>query len=344
MNDYLIEVKDLKTHFFVPEGVARAVDGASFSIRRGKVLGVVGESGCGKSVTARSIMNMVRKPGRVVEGKIFLHREDGESLDLLKLDPHSDEMRAIRGGEIAMIFQEPRASLSPVHTVGNQLVEIIRLHQDVDADEAERLGIDILHRVGLPKPEQIMRSYSFQLSGGMCQRVMIAMALSCRPSLLIADEPTTALDVTTEAQILDLMQQLQDEFGMSIMFITHDLGVIAEMADEVAVMYLGRVVERGSVRDIFHHPKHPYTIALLESLPRLEQHSEWLNTIPGVVPDPYTEHAGCPFFARCRERMPDVCDRIVPPPVVLGPDREVRCLLHGGAEEAVSHYKEKIHD
>lgn len=336
MTDYLVEVRNLQTHFVGVEGTARAVDGASFSIKRGQVLGVVGESGCGKSVTARSILNMVRPPGRVVDGEIIYHRQAGESLNLIDLPPMSDEMRAIRGGEIAMIFQEPRASLSPVHTVGDQVSENILLHQQVSREEANQRALNMLREVGLPKPEQIMKSYPHQLSGGMCQRVMIAMALSCRPRLLIADEPTTALDVTTEAQILDLMQSLRAESGMSIMIITHNLGVVAEMADEVAVMYLGRVVEQGSVEEIFYSPKHPYTRALLESLPRIEQDKEWLATIPGIVPDPYRIHSGCPFFARCRERMPGVCDQIVPVPVDVGGGHEVRCLLYGGAEAAVS--------
>jgi oligopeptide/dipeptide ABC transporter ATP-binding protein len=334
--DYLVEVKDLHTYFYVVEGEARAVDGASFAIRRGQVLGVVGESGCGKSVTARSILNMVRPPGRIAAGEIIYHRTPEESINLTDLPPMGREMRAIRGGEIAMIFQEPRASLSPVHSIGDQVTENILLHQQVSRAEAERRGLEMLRQVGLPKPEQIMRSYPHQLSGGMCQRVMIAMALSCHPRLLIADEPTTALDVTTEAQILELMQALQADYGMSIMFITHNLGVVAEMADEVAVMYLGRVVEKGTVIDIFDNPKHPYTRALLESLPRIEQDKEWLATIPGIVPDPYKVHAGCPFFARCSERMPGVCDTIVPPPVDLGDGHEVRCLLYGGAEEAIS--------
>ncbi len=326
-SDYLVEVRDLQTHFFGIEGVARAVDGATFAITRGQVLGIVGESGCGKSVTARSILNMVRPPGKVVGGEIIFQRQPGETVNLLDLPP--DDMRAIRGGEIAMIFQEPRASLSPVHTAGDQVSENILLHQKVSRQEANRRALEMLQQVGLPKPEQIMKSYPHQLSGGMCQRVMIAMALSCHPRLLIADEPTTALDVTTEAQILDLMQALQAEFGMSIIIITHNLGVVAEMADEVAVMYLGRIVEQGAVEDIFYEPKHPYTRGLLESLPRIEQEREWLATIPGVVPDPFKIHTGCPFFARCRERMPGVCDRIDPPLVTVGAGHEVRCLLYG---------------
>ena len=325
-HDYLIEVKDLQTYFYGMEGVARAVDGASFGIRRGRVLVIVGESGCGKSVTARSIMNMVSRPGRITGGEILYHRAPSETVNLADLPPMGDVMRAIRGGEIAMIFQEPRASLSPVHTAGDQVSETILLHQRVSREEAEGRTLELFRQVGLPKPEQVMRAYPHQLSGGMCQRVMIAMALSCNPRLLIADEPTTALDVTTEAQILELMQSLKDDLGMSIMIITHNLGVVAEMADEVAVMYLGRVVEQGPVEDIFYHPKHPYTRALLESLPRIDQEKEWLATIPGIVPDPYRLHEGCPFYARCRERMPGICDTTTPP--LIGTTHSVRCLLY----------------
>ena len=328
----LIEVRNLQTHFFTAEGVVQAVDGASFSINRGKVLGVVGESGCGKSVTARSIMRMVSAPGKIIGGEIHYHRQNGSGVDavvdLLELPPMSDEMRAIRGGEIAMIFQEPRASLSPVHTVGDQISENILLHQRVTEQEAWEQAIEMLHQVNLPKPEQRMKAYSHQLSGGMCQRVMIAMALSCRPSLLIADEPTTALDVTTEAQILELMQSLQAEFNMAIMFITHDLGVVAEMADDVVVMYLGKVVEQGPVETIFDSPKHPYTRALLESLPRMEQKREWLQTIRGSIPGPYTQLSGCPFHPRCTDFMPDKCDQIAPAMIDLDERQAVRCLLY----------------
>ena len=329
--DNLLEVKNLQTHFFMAEGVAKAVDSTTFSIRRGQVLGVVGESGCGKSVTARSIMRMVRPPGHTVDGEILYSRdENGQDmvLDLIQLPATGTEMRAIRGGEIAMIFQEPRASLSPVHRVGDQITENILLHQSVSESEAEDIAIDMLQQVHIPLAEQRMDAFAHQLSGGMCQRVMIAMALSCRPSLLIADEPTTALDVTTEAQILELMQGLQADLDMAIMFITHDLGVVADMADEVAVMYLGKIVEQGPAADIFRDPKHPYTIALLESLPRMDQKREWLQTIRGVVPDPYTTLKGCPFHPRCADFIEGVCDEIVPQPITLEDNREVRCLLY----------------
>ncbi len=330
--DTLLEVRNLQTHFFMAEGVAKAVDSTTFSIRRGQVLGVVGESGCGKSVTARSIMRMVRPPGHTVDGEILYSRPDqdgqGASIDLLQLPATGTEMRAIRGGEIAMIFQEPRASLSPVHRIGDQITENILLHQEVSPSEAEEIAVDMLRQVHIPLAEQRLDAFAHQLSGGMCQRVMIAMALSCHPSLLIADEPTTALDVTTEAQILELMQGLQADLHMAIMFITHDLGVVADMADEVAVMYLGKVVEQGAAADIFRDPKHPYTIALLESLPRMDQRREWLQTIRGVVPDPYSTLSGCPFHPRCADFIEGVCDEIVPEPITLEDGREVRCLLY----------------
>lgn len=328
----LIEVKNLQTHFLTAEGVVKAVDGASLCIERGQVLGVVGESGCGKSVTARSIMRMVQSPGKIIGGEIYYHRRHGnateEMVNLLDLPPMGEEMRSIRGGEIAMIFQEPRASLSPVHTVGDQISENILLHQEVTKTEAWAQAIEMLRQVNLPMPEQRMNAYPHQLSGGMCQRVMIAMALSCQPTLLIADEPTTALDVTTEAQILELMQSLQTNFNTAIMFITHDLGVVAEMADEVVVMYLGKAVEKGPVEEIFDNPKHPYTRALLESLPRMEQNREWLRTIRGGIPSPYTQLSGCPFHPRCTDFMPNKCDQVVPKPVRFDENREVACLLH----------------
>jgi len=277
-------------------------------------------------------MRMVRPPGHTVDGEILYSRaaDTGQttSVDLLQLPATGAEMRSIRGGEISMIFQEPRASLSPVHRIGDQITENILLHQPVTPSEAEQIAIDMLQQVHIPLAEQRMGAFAHQLSGGMCQRVMIAMALSCHPNLLIADEPTTALDVTTEAQILELMQGLQAELDMAIMFITHDLGVVADMADEVAVMYLGKIVERGAAADIFRDPKHPYTIALLESLPRMDQKRDWLQTIRGVVPDPYSTLNGCPFHPRCADSMPGVCDEIVPQPISLEDGREVRCLLY----------------
>jgi oligopeptide/dipeptide ABC transporter ATP-binding protein len=331
----LIQVKQLKTHFRLPQGLVRAVDNASFDIYRGKTLGIVGESGCGKSVTAQSILRIVPPPGKIIAGQILYQRMPhdgvaGDTVDLTQLDPSGREIRSIRGAEIALIFQEPMTSLSMVHTIGNQIDEVIRLHQEVDGPEARSRTIDMLHRVGMPQPERSVDEYPFRLSGGMRQRAMIAMALACRPQLLIADEPTTALDVTTEAQILELMKQLQADLGMAIMFITHDLGVVAEMADDVVVMYLGRVVESAPVVQLFHEPRHPYTQALMRSIPRLSDSSkQHLEAISGSVPDPYTQVAGCPFHPRCRECIPGVCDVQEPPVVQVAPGHRVVCHLYG---------------
>jgi peptide/nickel transport system ATP-binding protein len=333
--DLLLEVKNLKTHFPLDEGLVRAIDGVDFSVPRGKTLCIVGESGCGKSMTARSILQIVQPPGRIVEGEILYHRQGkdgtpGETIDLAKLHPKGKEIRSIRGKEISMIFQEPMTSLSPVHTVGDQISETIILHQEVSKEEARTRTIDVLKRVGIPRAEDRVDTYPFQLSGGMRQRCMIAMALACNPSLLIADEPTTALDVTTQAQILDLMRSLQQDLGMAMMFITHDLGVVAEIADEVVVMYLGLVVERGTVDEIFHDPKHPYTKALLKSVPRLGQKRlHRLDSIKGMVPSPFDRPEGCPFHTRCEYFIPGTCDRILPKPVGLGDRRDVRCVLYG---------------
>ena len=334
----LIEIKNLKTHFFLDEGTVQAVNGVDFSIHQHKTLCVVGESGCGKSVTARSILQIVDQPGRIVEGEILFHRpsrsdngsETTETIDLAALNPRGREIRSIRGQDISMIFQEPMTSLSPIHTVGNQITEAIKLHTDMLDDEAKEHSIELLRRVGIPRPEERFDTYPFELSGGMRQRVMIAMALSCNPALLIADEPTTAVDVTTQAQILELLEELQDEFGMAIMLITHDLGVVAEMADDVVVMYLGQVAEKGDVDSIFHDPKHPYTQSLLKSIPRLgvSRNMQRLDSIRGMVPDPYNRPTGCMFGPRCDHLMPGRCDAVSPPAIPLGPGREVHCLLY----------------
>lgn len=347
----LLEVEGLRTHFRFDDGLVRAVDGVSFDIPAGRTVCVVGESGCGKSITARSILQLIDRPGEIVEGKIWWQPEsgsDGEAkgrpavrdrrratdpetrrIDLAALDPASEAMRRIRGGEIAMIFQEPMASLSPMYTVGNQLTEAIRLHRRITQQEAWSRGSDLLQQVGIPRPEDTMNAYPFQLSGGMCQRVMIAIALCCQPRLLIADEPTTALDVTTQARIVDLLRDLQRDSGMAMMFITHDLGVVAEIADEVVVMYLGTVVERGLVDDIFHNPQHPYTRALLRSIPRMGQGSrQRLASIRGQVPHPFAYPPGCPFHPRCDQAVPGICDTTAPPVVDLGDRRQAKCVLH----------------
>lgn len=340
----LLEVKDLQTYFFLDEGTVRSVDGVSFSIKQGQTLGVVGESGCGKSITARSIMQIVRPPGRIVGGSIKLHREPtskdapGEVIEITKQDPMGRTMRQIRGGEVSMVFQEPMTSLSPVHTIGNQIMEAILLHQPVNEDDARRLAIEILGKVGMQQPSRTIDRYPHQLSGGMRQRAMIAMALSCNPTLLIADEPTTALDVTTEAQILQLMRNLQRELGMAIMFITHNLGVVAQMTEVVMVMYMGRAVETATVDDLFYHPKHPYTRALLRSIPRMGEKSTGMSTrlasIRGTVPHSFAIPRGCPFHPRCSEFMPGVCDVIDPPLIKVADDHEVRCHLYTPAESA----------
>ena len=286
--------------------MVRAVDGVSFSIARQKTLGVVGESGCGKSVTGLSIMGLIpMPPGRIVEGEVVYHR-NGHAVDITKLNPKGREIRAIRGNEIAMIFQEPMTSLNPVYTIGNQIMEAIILHQKVKKKEARKRAIEMLEAVGIPSPEQRVDEYPHQLSGGMRQRAMIAMALSCNPSLLIADEPTTALDVTIQAQILELMKKLQEEFRMAIMMITHNLGVVAETSDNVVVMYMGKVVEQSDVRRVFHDPRHPYTQGLMKSIPSLAKRKERLEPIKGVVPDPYDLPPGCVFNPRCPYVM-EIC-------------------------------------
>jgi peptide/nickel transport system ATP-binding protein len=335
LNRPLLSVRDLKTYFSQDEGTVKAVDGVSFDLMPGATLGIVGESGCGKSMTARSILRLVERPGRIVEGEIWFRRPAGGAtpaepvVDLTKLEPNGDEMRAIRGAEIALIFQEPMSSFSPVHTVGNQIVEVIMLHQQVNRRDARGKAIEMLRRVGVSSPEQRVDQLSNQLSGGLRQRAMIAMALSCHPTLLIADEPTTALDVTTQTQILELMRRLQQEDGMAIMLITHDLGVIAEMASDVAVMYLGRVVEQAPVDDLFHAPKHPYTQALLRSIPRIRSRpGERLNPIAGAVPHPYARPSGCPFHPRCAKFMAGTCDRQTPVLRPVGDRHTVSCFLY----------------
>jgi peptide/nickel transport system ATP-binding protein len=332
-------VQNLKTYFPRDEGMVKAVDGASFELYAGRTLGVVGESGCGKSITARSILRIIDRPGRIMEGRILFRRQKAPDagaadtlVDLVQLDANGPEMRDIRGAEIALVFQEPMSSFSPVHTIGNQIIEAIRLHQQVSKREARERAVEMFRQVGIPLPEQRLSAYAYQLSGGLRQRAMIAMALSCNPSLLIADEPTTALDVTTQAQILDLMRHLQRQYGMAIMLITHDLGVVAEMADDVVVMYLGRVVEQAPVDAIFHAPKHPYTQALLRSIPHIRATSrERLASITGFVPHPYNRPPGCPFHPRCTAYMPGVCEQREPRLHSVEQDGHmVSCFLYQG--------------
>ena len=327
--DVLLEISDLRVDFATDEGLIEAVDGVSLVARRGRTLCIVGESGCGKSVVARSIMRVVDKPGRIAGGQILFQPEPGQITDLAALPPGSRELRAMRGGDIAMIFQEPMTALSPLYSIGNQIMEAIRWHAPTGKREAREMATEALAKVGIPRPERIMDAYSFELSGGMRQRAMIAMALVCKPRLLIADEPTTALDVTTQANILDLIRQLQDEMGMSVIFITHDLGVVAEIADDVAVMYLGRVAEQGSVEDIFHRPGHPYTRALLKSVPEYSVvPKDRLPAIRGLVPHPLNRPSGCAFHDRC-DFATASCRLIQPALIGLSETHSAACHHYG---------------
>ncbi len=318
--DLLLEVNNLTTYFYTDEGTARAVDGVSWSIPKGKTLGLVGESGCGKSVTALSILRLVQSPPGNIEAGEVLYK----GKDLMALS--ESELRAIRGNEISMIFQEPMTSLNPVFTIGNQIIEAIMLHQDTTKSEARERAIEILNKVNMPDAEKRVDEYPHQLSGGMKQRAMIAMALSCNPNLLIADEPTTALDVTIQAQLLELLKDLQDDFGMSILLITHDLGVVAELADYVAVMYSGKIQEFADAHTIFHQPEHPYTKGLFESRPEIRKSDERLRVIEGMVPDATNFPSGCRFHPRCPEVM-DHCSRVDPPLIKLEDGHWARCLL-----------------
>jgi len=331
MSTPIIDVKNLKIHFFTDEGVVRAVDGVDLTIERGKTLCLVGESGCGKSVACRAFLQIVRSPGKIVSGEIIFNRQVTDSvietIDIAKLDPKGREIRAIRGKEISMIFQEPMTSLSPMYTVGNQIIENLILHTEMTKEEAHNEAIKLLDKVGIPRPERLVDEYPFRLSGGMRQRAMIAMALSCNPTMLIADEPTTALDVTTQANIIDLMMELQRQYNMALLFITHDLGVVAEIADDVAVMYLGKIVEKSDVDTIFNSPKHPYTQALLRSIPKISSKREELDPIKGMVPNPYRRPGGCPFHPRCAQAIA-ACSTIEPAVTQLGDNHAVQCLLY----------------
>ncbi|MCY4072040.1 MAG: ABC transporter ATP-binding protein [Chloroflexi bacterium] len=326
--DALLEVKDLHTYFELEEGTLKAVNGVSFTIRKNRTLGIVGESGCGKSVTAQSIMRITPKKNSSMRGQILLHHESG-AVDVAQLDEDGDEMRDLRGRDIAMIFQEPMTAFSPVHTVGNQIMEALFVHGERDKRAARKRVIALLDEVGIPAPERRIDEYPFQLSGGMRQRSMIAMAIILNPRLLIADEPTTALDVTIQAQILRLMKRLQRDNGMAIMFITHDLGVIANMADDVAVMYLGKIVEYGTSRQIFNDPKHPYTKGLLRSIPKFGTTiGKHLATIKGTVPVPLDPPDACPFANRCAEFIAGACDVRMPAAVAVAPGHSVNCVLY----------------
>jgi peptide/nickel transport system ATP-binding protein len=348
MNDRprpLLSVRDLKVHFFLDEGVVKAVDGISFDVFPGQVFGIVGESGCGKSVAMKALLQLVEPPGRIVAGRILLHRshpgsagragDDGDAAqDLAALAPGSEEMRRIRGADIALIPQEPMAAFSPVHSVGSQIIEAITLHQTVDRDGARPIAAQLCRDVGIPAPEQRLDDYAWQLSGGLRQRALIAMALSCNPRLLIADEPTTAVDVTTQAQVLRLLRQLQKDRQTAIILVTHDLGVIAQMADHVMVMYLGKVMEQAPVDAIFHAAKHPYTQALLHSIPSVHSTPRIsLPTISGSIPHPFTRPRGCPFHPRCPHAMPGTCDQRSPALRPVADGHLVSCFLYDQAED-----------
>ncbi len=354
MTEPLVEIKDLNVEFEVRDGTVHALDGVTFTVNRGETIGVIGESGCGKSVTAKTVMQMVPKPGKITKGEVLYYRKDKynpdkpiETIRITDLDPNGPEIRSIRGGEFAMIFQEPMSCLTPVYTAGTHIGEALHLHrmipqtvgdqmaktiQDyrhVTEEEAREISIEMLRKVGLPQPEERVDSYPHQLSGGQRQRVMIAIALSCQPAMLIADEPTTALDVSIEAQILDLMRDLQETVDMAIMFITHNLGVVAEMAKEIVVMYMGKQVEKADTVTIFYEPKHPYTRALLKSIPKVgKRSSERLASIKGMVPDPFELPSGCVFHPRCPSFMPGKCDKIQPKWLEVEKDHWVRCLLY----------------
>lgn len=324
----VLEVRNLKTFFQLEEGTLKAVNDISFTIHRNRTLGIVGESGCGKSVTSQSILRIVPRPGKV-SGNILLHGRDGSTIDIAALDSESEAMRDIRGREIGMVFQEPMTAFSPVHTIGNQIMEVMFVHGEKDKKHARERAVELLTAVGIPGASRRVDEYPFQLSGGMRQRSMIAMAMILNPRLLIADEPTTALDVTIQAQILRLMKRLQAQTGMAIMFITHNLGVIANMADDVAVMYMGKIVEYGSVRQILRTPKHPYTVALLKSIPKYGESADGrLATIPGTVPIPLDPPDACPFASRCAHFIPGRCDRQMPPAVEVGEGHTVNCVLY----------------
>ena len=331
-NEVLLDIQDLRIAFPLDEGNVQAVQSVSLTVRRGEILGVVGESGCGKTVTAQSILRIIPPPGRIEAGQILFHRSGSNGkgvVDLARLDPTGSEIRKIRGKDIAMIFQEPMSSFSPVHTIGSHIVEAILLHQNVSKAKAREMTIELLRLVGISGAEQRVDNYPHQFSGGMRQRAMIAMALSCNPSLLIADEPTTALDVTIQAQILDLIRGLQKRTGMAVMFITHNLGVIAQIADSVAIMYLGQVVEYGPVREILRNPQHPYTMDLLRAVPRLGKTAgQHLVAIEGSIPSPFQRPAGCPFHPRCRQMMAGRCDVKTPNLTAIAADHSVRCFLY----------------
>ncbi len=329
----ILEVRDLEVKFFSDEGTVNAANGVNFKVPAGKSIGIVGESGCGKTVTAYSVLQLLPSTGKITNGTIKYQANDGNVIDLTNLKSESRAMRRIRGGEISMIFQEPMTSFSPVHTICNQISEAIMLHQHLSKQKARLRAIEMLELVGIPNAKRRVDEYPFQFSGGMRQRAMIAMALACNPKILIADEPTTALDVTTQAQVLKLIQGIQDELNLSMILITHDLGVIAQMVDHVYIMYLGKVVESGSVYDIFDRAKHPYTRDLIQSIPKLHgARGERVTSIAGTVPSTYKLPKGCAFHARCSDMFGNICRTETPLPIEVGSDHYVSCFLHSREE------------
>ena len=330
--DSLLSVRNLQTHFFSREGVVKAVDGVSFDIKPGEILGIAGESGCGKSVTSQSILRILPKNGKIVGGELLFNYGD-RIVDLAAEDADGSVLRDIRGKEIAMIFQEPMTAFSSVHTIGDQIIETIRIHQQVSKEEAYDQAIEMLRRVGMPNPARNIDQYTFNLSGGMRQRAMVALSLSCRPKLLIADEPTTAVDVTIQAQMLELLRDIQADLGMAIIMITHDLGVIAELTERVMIMYLGKEVEHGTVEDVFHRPQHPYTRGLLASIPKMVPGRVKIEPIEGTVPSPYAMPTGCKFHTRCSDYIAGVCEKQDPPLIEIRSGHEVSCYLYGGRED-----------
>lgn len=328
-----LEIRDLKTYFFLDEGILKAVDGVNLTVGNRETIGIIGESGCGKSVMSKSIMRLITKPGEIVKGAALLNRKDGSQVDIFALEPNSPELRSIRGNEIAMIFQEPMTAFSPVYTIGHQISEMVALHTDLDRAKTRDRVVGLLNRVGISNPNQRYDQYPHELSGGMRQRAMIALALSCNPKIILADEPTTALDVTIQAQILDLLKELQREDGMAIVYITHNMAVVAETVNRVYVMYLGQVVESTTTQGLFADPLHPYTQKLLRSIPKPGERVEKLEVISGTVPSPIDLPRMCGFVSRCPFAMPGLCDKQMPALYEKEEGHFVRCFLYSQETE-----------
>lgn len=330
----LLEVHDLTIEFPFRQTASKALNGVSFEINEGESIGIVGESGCGKTISCYASMGLLPAGAKVTSGKVLLTKGDGSIVNVVEQETYSDAMRDIRGKDISIIFQEPNAALSPLYTMAAQIIEAIQVHNRVNKHEAHRQAVELFRMVGIPNPEKRIDEYPFQFSGGMIQRAMIAMALACKPRLLIADEPTTALDVTIQAQVLKLIRKMQKELGISLILVTHNLGIVAHLVDRVYVMYLGRVVEQGPVVEIFDHPKHPYTQGLLNSIPRLSGSKKRLEAIAGSVPSGFDIPSGCAFYPRCNFFMPGICDRAVPDQYPVGPEHTAACFLYTETKEA----------